>query len=329
MAMRVAESKAPGSVKGCTVYTTLEPCHHQGRTGPCDQAVIDAGVARVVVAVLDPDEKVAGQGVAHIKAAGIAVTTGVAEAEGKASLREYLHHRNTGRPYTVLKAALSLDGKIACSDGSSQWITGEAARADGHFLRARSQAILVGSGTATTDSPSLTTRVGDEVFGAAGVLPPSNPSLRVVLDSQGKVTTGPLLDTSAAPTLIFTSNAAPAAVVDGWRAAGVQVCVVPAADAADGAGLSLTAVLDELGSRGILQLLVEGGSAVHANFLRSNLANEICMYKGATALGDSAKSWITSDLTATIADARFWHLRSARVIGNDVCMEYEIRASKL
>ena len=329
--MRDAEARAAGSVKGCTVYTTLEPCHHQGRTGPCDQALIDAGVARVAVSVLDPDEKVAGQGVAHIKAAGIAVVTAVAQAEGKAALREYLHHRNTGRPYTVLKAALSLDGKIACGDGSSQWITGEAARADGHVLRARSQAILVGSGTAATDAPSLTTRVVDEVYDALGVLPPSNASLRVVLDSTGATVAGSLLDTSSAPTLIFTSDAAPATVVEGWKAAGVQVCVVPAADAAaaGGSGLSLAAVLDELGARGILQLLVEGGSAVHASFLRSNLVDEIYMYKGATALGGSAKSWIAADLTATIADAKFWHLRSARVLGNDVCMEYELRGSKL
>jgi diaminohydroxyphosphoribosylaminopyrimidine deaminase/5-amino-6-(5-phosphoribosylamino)uracil reductase len=304
---------------------------------------------KVVLSVLDPDIKVAGQGVKAIQDAGIPVTTGVCSAEGRAALKEYLHHRSTGRPYTVLKAALSLDGKIACADNTSQWITGEEARADGHLLRARSQAILIGSGTALADSPKLTTRVAAELMDERGQIAPASPSLRVVLDSAGKVVTGPLMDTALAPTLIFTTAAAPEASLAVWKAAGVDVCVVPANPAAadrvcgDGAaaagegvgtsagarGLSLTAVLYELGSRGILQLLVEGGAAVHSQFLKHNLVDEIHMYKGATVLGSSAKPWVAGELAGTIADAKFWHLRTTRVLGNDVCMEYEVRGSKL
>jgi diaminohydroxyphosphoribosylaminopyrimidine deaminase/5-amino-6-(5-phosphoribosylamino)uracil reductase len=174
----LALERAGEAAHGATLYTTLEPCAHHGRTGPCTGAIVRAGVARVVIAVLDPDPLVAGQGVEQLRAAGVDVTTGVAEAAVAEQLRAYLHHRRTGRPYVVCKLAATLDGRIAAPDGTSQWITGAAARADAHRLRAESGAVIVGAGTVRTDDPSLTVRD----FVAAGDVPARGlDPVRVVL----------------------------------------------------------------------------------------------------------------------------------------------------
>jgi len=157
-AERVALSAAGRDAAGATLYTTLEPCSHYGRTGPCTDAIIEAGVSRVVVGVVDPDDQVAGTGVATLRAAGITVDIGVGEEQVTAQLRPYLHHRRTGRPWVILKLAATLDGRTAAPDGTSQWITGPEARADGHRLRAMSDAILVGAGTLRADNPSLDVR---------------------------------------------------------------------------------------------------------------------------------------------------------------------------
>jgi len=157
-AERVALDAAGRDAAGATLYTTLEPCAHHGRTGPCTDAIIEAGVSRVVVGVVDPDEQVAGTGIEQLRQAGITVDIGVGEEQINEQLRPYLHHRRTGRPWVILKLAATLDGRTAARDGTSQWITGPEARADGHRLRALSDAILVGAGTIRADDPSLTVR---------------------------------------------------------------------------------------------------------------------------------------------------------------------------
>src|SRR5947209_6310347 len=159
-AERVAlDAVGPGAdLRSAAVYTTLEPCSHHGRTPPCADALIDAGVGRVVVGIEDPDPQVAGEGIARLRNAGVDVTVGVLADEIGAQLAPYLKHRRTGRPWVVLKLAATLDGRTAAPDGTSQWITGEPARADAHRLRADSDAVLVGAGTVRTDDPSLTVR---------------------------------------------------------------------------------------------------------------------------------------------------------------------------
>jgi diaminohydroxyphosphoribosylaminopyrimidine deaminase/5-amino-6-(5-phosphoribosylamino)uracil reductase len=156
-----AARAAGGEVKtrGAVVYVTLEPCAHVGRTGPCAEALVTAGVRRVVVAVADPDPLVAGAGLAHLRDAGVAVELGCRGGEVADRLTPYLHHRRTGRPWVILKLAATLDGRTAAADGTSQWITGPEARADAHRLRSESQAVVVGSGTVATDDPALTTRL--------------------------------------------------------------------------------------------------------------------------------------------------------------------------
>ena len=171
-ALRHAGDKA----KGATLVVTLEPCCHTGRTGPCVEAIVAAGITKVIVGITDPDQRVSGQGIEFLKEAGIEVITGVEEEAVTQQLAPYIWHRKTGRPYVVAKIASTLDGIVAMADGSSKWITSEAARQDSHLLRAQSQAILVGAGTVRSDNPELTARLGDIIL----------EPLRVVLGSVAK-----------------------------------------------------------------------------------------------------------------------------------------------
>lgn len=271
----VAALAAAGpAARGATLYTTLEPCAHHGRTPPCVAAVLAAGVRRVVVGVLDPDPQVAGQGVAALREAGVEVVVGVRADRVAEQLAPYLKHRRTGRPWVVLKLAATLDGRTAAADGSSRWITGEAARHDAHRLRARSDAVLVGAGTVRSDDPALTVRLDPP--------PPAQP-LRVVL--------------GRAP--------------EGAR-------VHPAVELAGDLG----AVLDELGSRGVLQLLVEGGPRVAHQFHAGGLVDRYVVYLApAVAGGDDGPPLFAGPGAATVDDLWRGRLLSVERLGDDVRLE--------
>jgi diaminohydroxyphosphoribosylaminopyrimidine deaminase/5-amino-6-(5-phosphoribosylamino)uracil reductase len=262
---RVAGSTA----RNATVYVTLEPCAHHGRTPPCTDALIAAGVRRVVVGVLDPDPQVSGRGVRQLRDAGIEVEVGVAAAEVNAVLRPYLAHRRRGRPWVVLKLAATLDGRIAAPDGSSQWVTGPAARRDVHQLRAESDAILVGAGTVRADDPSLTVR---DVAG--------RDPLRVVL---GRPPDG--------------ARVHPALVHDG----------------------ALEPLLDELGRRGVVQLLVEGGARVAGSFHRSGLVDQYVLYLAPALLGgDDGVPLFAGPGAASLAAAWRGRIADLRRLGPDL-----------
>ena len=191
----VALNAAAHHAQDSTLFSTLEPCNHTGRTGPCTQAIIDAGVSRVVVGTLDPDSKVSGSGVQQLRDAGLTVDVGVLEQEVKQQLAAYLHHRATGRPFVVLKMASTIDGRIAATDGSSKWITGETARKRVHQLRAESDAIVVGAGTVRADDPSLTVRDADGPSPRRIVLGTIDASAKVHPCTQWTGTLPDLLDT--------------------------------------------------------------------------------------------------------------------------------------
>jgi diaminohydroxyphosphoribosylaminopyrimidine deaminase/5-amino-6-(5-phosphoribosylamino)uracil reductase len=257
---------------GATVYVTLEPCSHHGRTPPCADALIDAGVGRVVVALQDPDAKVAGQGIARLRAAGIAVDVGTGGAAAEEQLAPYVKHRTTGRPWVLLKLAATLDGRTAAPDGSSRWITGAAARADAHRLRAESDAVIVGAGTVRTDDPSLTVRDVD-----------GRDPLRVVL--------------GAAPT-----------------AAKVHPCVELSG--------SLPEVLDELGRRGVVQAMIEGGAAVAGQFHRERLVDHYVIYLAPALFGgDDARPLLAGPGAATIDDLWRGRITNVERLGDDVKIE--------
>jgi diaminohydroxyphosphoribosylaminopyrimidine deaminase/5-amino-6-(5-phosphoribosylamino)uracil reductase len=300
---------------GATAFCTLEPCDHHGNTPPCTQALLAAGVVRIVVAVEDPDPKVAGRGFTRLRAAGLDVLDGVGRGEAERDLAPYLHHRRSGRAYVVAKVASSLDGRTAAADGSSRWITGEAARADAHELRADSQAIVVGAYTAITDQPALTVR---DV-----AAPPLRAPLRVLLDAYGRVPAiGPLFDTSLAPTLVITTDAAASDAVDAWRAAGAKVETVGAG--AGGHGVDLDAALAVLGREHVLQALVEGGANLHAAFLREGHVQRLVTYVAPTILGTRGHPAFALDGPETIVDAPRFTLVDVTRLGPDVRLDYEV-----
>ncbi len=273
-----ALAAAGEAARGSTLYVTLEPCAHHGRTPPCSDAIIAAGVARVVVGIEDPDELVAGRGLAALRAAGIDVTVGVAADEVAEQLAPYCKHRRTGQPWVVLKMAASLDGRTAAPDGTSRWITGEAARRDAHRLRALSDAVLVGAGTVRVDDPTLTVRLGDEDGAEQRVQP-----LRVVLGQ--------------APS---TAKVRPALELAG----------------------NLGDVLTELGRRGVLQLLVEGGATVAHDFHAAGLVDRYVLYLAPVLFGgDDGRPIFAGTGAGTIGDVWKGRIVSIEQLGEDLRVE--------
>ena len=267
-------------LKGATVYVTLEPCSHHGRTPPCADALVAAGVARVVSALEDPDPRVKGQGHAKLKAAGIAVDVGEGAAQAAEINVGFLLRVKEGRPLFHLKFAGSLDGRIATASGESKWITGEAARADGQRLRATHDAILVGIGTAVADDPELTCRLP----GLAGRSP-----VRIVLDSKARLAPTSKLATTArqVPVWLVCTSAAPAAAREVLQKAGVEIVEV----AAGGDGrVDVAAAGQALGARGLTRVLVEGGGQVAAAFLEAGLVDRISSYRAGLVLGGDGRS---------------------------------------
>ncbi len=308
----IALASAGDAAEGATAYVTLEPCDHRARTAPCTDALVEAGVARVVAALEDPDPRVGGRGVARLRRAGVAVEVGLGGDAAAASLRPYLHQRTTGRPWCVLKAAVSLDGRSAAADGSSRWITGPEARADAHRLRAGSQAVVVGSGTALADRPRLTVRDSDER--------PSRPPWRVVLDARGRVPAeGPLFDLEAAPTTVVTTAGAPAEVVAAWKDRGAEVEVV--APGSRG-GVDTAEALEVLGRRGVVQALVEGGARLHGALLGADAVDELVLYVSGLVLGDSGRPLAAGLDVGSIGEARGYELADVARLGDDVRLRY-------
>ncbi len=276
----VALDAAGPDAVGATLVCTLEPCSHHGRTPPCTEAILAAGIRRVVVAIADPDPLVAGSGLDALRRAGLDVDVGLLAGDADALLAPYLHHRRTGRPYVICKLAMSADGGIAAADGTSQWITGEAARGDAHRLRAESDAILVGAGTVRADDPALTVR---HVAG-------SDP-LRVVLGSAPP-------DARVHPCIEWSGG--------------------------------LEELLDDLGARGVVQLMVEGGARVVGSFHAAGLVDRYVLYLAPALFGGSdAMTAIGTATASTIGD--IWRGRFDRIgrVGDDLRIELVPRSSPL
>ena len=294
-------------LKGATVYVSLEPCSHHGRTPPCADALVAAGVARVVSALEDPDPRVKGQGHARLKEAGIAVEVGEGAAQAAEINAGFLLRVLEGRPLFHLKLASSLDGRIATASGESRWITGEAARADGQRLRATHDAILVGSGTAAADDPDLTCRLP----GLAGRSP-----LRIVLDSKARLSPTSKLATTArqVPVWLVCTSAAPAAAREMLNEAGVEIVEVSAGG--DGR-VDVAAAGQALGARGLTRVLVEGGGQVAAAFLKAGLVDRISSYRAGLVLGGDGRSAVGELGFNRLDFAPRFRLVSARSLAGD------------
>ncbi|HVB91733.1 MAG TPA: bifunctional diaminohydroxyphosphoribosylaminopyrimidine deaminase/5-amino-6-(5-phosphoribosylamino)uracil reductase RibD [Acidimicrobiales bacterium] len=271
----VALTQAGARARGATLFTTLEPCVHQGRTPPCTAAIVEAGVARVVIGLEDPDPQVAGRGIAALRAGGLEVTVGVAADAVGEQLAPYLKHRTTGQPWVILKLAASFDARTAAPDGSSHWITGPDARQDVHRLRARSDAVLVGAGTVRADDPALTVRLADRSSEAQ--------PLRVVLGTAPP-------DARVQPALELSGD--------------------------------LGEVLRELGRRGVLQLLVEGGARVAHDFHAAGLVDRYVIYLAPALFGgDDGRPLFSGTGAGTIDDVWRGKLVSVERLGDDLRVE--------
>lgn len=304
-----ALARAGARAKGATAYVTLEPCCHQGETPPCTNALIAAGVARVVIANADPDDRVDGGGIAALEEAGIEVVNGILEAEAGKINAGYFKRNLTGLPYIALKTASSLDGRIALANGRSQWITGEQARRYGHLLRASYDAVLVGSGTVLTDDPQLTCRL-------PGYTSESPQPVRVVLDRRLRIALDAVLVSTAqtTPTWIITGTQAEADKVGALKAAGVKV--LTAADPSDHAFARAAASL--LAERGLTRILIEGGGQVAASFLHDGLIDRIYALRAPKVIGDDGRPAMAALELTQLSEAPVFKRHEIREFGPDI-----------
>ncbi|MEK7349261.1 MAG: bifunctional diaminohydroxyphosphoribosylaminopyrimidine deaminase/5-amino-6-(5-phosphoribosylamino)uracil reductase RibD, partial [Nitrospirota bacterium] len=314
----IALNQAGSRANGATLYVTLEPCCHLlKRTPPCVPAVIQSGVRQVVVAMVDPNPSVKGRGIAAFRRAGIMVTTGTAQEEAAQLNRAYLHWVRTGRPYVILKAGMTLDGKIATAKGESRWITGPRARQEAHRLRSQVDAVVVGVGTVIHDDPALTARLSDRPLKLA----PKQP-LRVVLDS--RLRTSPTARICAkqdqAKTLIVTTSRA-SRPRHPFERAGVEILSLSKKKGR----VSLSALMTVLGKRGITSVLIEGGSTINAAVLREKLVNHVLFYVAPTLLGgQDAKAVIGDRSPERLAQALTLRHVTVRRIGDDMVVEGDL-----
>jgi diaminohydroxyphosphoribosylaminopyrimidine deaminase / 5-amino-6-(5-phosphoribosylamino)uracil reductase len=312
----LALDEAGPLARGATLYVNLEPCAHHGRTAPCSAAIVRAEVGRVVAAIVDPNPLVNGRGLAALRAAGIAVTDGVLSGEARALNAPFLSTHERGRPWVTLKAAQSLDGRIAAASGSSTWVTGEAARRYAHRLRFRHDAICVGAGTVRRDDPNLTIRLpGVEAVRRRVVIAP-----RCGLDPAAKVF---LRETShAPPTRVYVAAGCPEAELARLRGAAELVPVGSAA-----AGLDLALVLADLHRIGVQSLLVEGGGKTLGAFVSAGLVDDVVLFVADRFFGAGDATPVI-DMPAASEPGASWRFRRSATIplGPDVALVGRLEA---
>jgi diaminohydroxyphosphoribosylaminopyrimidine deaminase/5-amino-6-(5-phosphoribosylamino)uracil reductase len=308
-----ALTQAGEQARGGTAYVTLEPCAHHGQTPPCAQALIDASIARVVAAVEDPDARVSGRGLDLLRRAGIAVTSDVCKEEAQDINFGFFTRLRHGRPMVTLKLATSLDGRIALASGESRWITDEAARRRGHWLRATHDAVLIGAGTALSDDPQLTCRLPG--------LEHRSP-IRVLIDPNLRVPTTAKLyrEARTAPLWVIAAPSAPETELGRRRDAGAELLKL--GTGADGRPVA-SAILSALGSRGITRLLVEGGSRMATALLEAGLVDRIAWFRAPVLIGaDGLPATALLGLDRLSAAPRF-HLAGVERLGPDLLESYE------
>ena len=301
-----ALAQAGAAARGATAYISLEPCAHHGRTPPCTDALVGAGVARVVTALTDPDPRVCGGGHARLRAAGVEVCETVLEPEARAANAGFLMRMAQGRPRVTLKLAMTLDGRIATAAGESRWITGAQARRAVHAMRARHDAVLVGAGTARADDPDL--RVRDLGVAAQPVRLVADP--RLSLSPEGR------LGRSAGETPVWMLHGAqaPAAAQAAWAATGARLIAV----GQTAQGLDPAAMLQALGAQGLTWLLCEGGGLLAASLLRAGLVDELAVFAAGRLLGAEARPGVGPLGLERLAEAPGFTLAELRPVGDDV-----------
>lgn len=299
---------------GATMYVTLEPCSHHGRTGPCADAIIEAGVKKVVVAMEDPNPLVAGNGIAKLRQAGIEVVEGVLTQRAMRMNEVFIKWITTRMPFVVLKTAMTLDGKIATYSGHSQWITGEDARQHGHVLRDQYDAILAGIGTVLADNPALTTRLPHKEG--------RNP-VRIIVDSLARTPLdAQVVNDGLARTIIAVTEASDPKKCKDLIAKGIEILVVPTGNG----GIDLQHLFRELGAREITSILVEGGASVNASVLQAGLADKVCWFIAPKIVGGhAAPGPVGGEGVAFLQDAWKVSKMTAEFVGQDLMISGYLR----
>ncbi len=292
--------------RGATMFVTLEPCHHHGRTPPCDAAVIAAGIKRVVIALRDPDPRTSGQGIAALAGAGITVETGALESEAHELNIGFVSRHVRGRPWVRMKVAASLDGKTALLNGSSRWLTGEAARTDGHRWRARACAVLTGIGTVRDDDPQLTVRN----------VPTSRQPLRIVVDSRLEIAPGARI-LAGGGALIVCAKEDKATMTQLGRS-GAEVIVVPDTTGTAPGKVGLAALLETLGRRGINELHVEAGYKLNGSLIAAGCVDELVVYLAPCLLGDRSRGMADMAALTDLGARHALTIRDVAKIGADI-----------
>lgn len=308
-----ALTQAGEKARGADIYVTLEPCSHHGKTPPCAEALIAAGIKSAYVGVVDPNPLVAGNGIKKLKEAGIEVQTGILELECHQLIKPFFKHITTGLPFTIYKAAMTLDGNTATISGDSKWVSGEKSRQQVHQLRDRVEAIMVGIGTVLNDDPLLNTRLSDGK---------GRDPLRVVVDSQLLINPEcrMLRQKSAAKTLIATISTNQKKIST-LQKIGVEICVLPA----DSEQVSLPALWRELGLRNVQKLLLEGGSKLAESALKKGLIDQIMLFIAPKLLGGSSSfSVFSGSGCATMAEAIQLENMSSTQIGEDLMLTGDV-----
>lgn len=298
-------SAPEGSAKGATLYVTLEPCCHFGRTPPCTDAIINSGIKRVVIGMKDPNPLVSGKGIGILKRKGIEVASGILEADCINLNRPYIKYIQTKLPFVTLKLASTLDGKIATSTGESKWITGEAARRHVHKMRSAVDAIMAGSGTIIKDDPELTVRL------AKG----KNPR-RVILDSSFSVPLTSKVFKGEAP-IVFTTKAASAEKIEKACGLGAEVIILPKIKD----GVDIKKALQELGKREITSVLVEGGGRLAASLLKNGMADKLALFLAPMLIGAEGLPSIGGLGVKALNKAIRLKSISSKMIGSDILIE--------
>lgn len=306
-----ALAMAGSASRGATAYVTLEPCSHTGQTPPCAEALIAAGIARVVVAQQDPDPRVNGAGLSRLRAAGIEITLGVCAEEAAETLGGFFSKVAAGRPAVTLKLASTLDGRIATRTGQSQWITGPAARRAAHALRGGHDAVLAGAGTVLADDPDLTCRIAG--FAA-------QPAVRVILDTHLRIPLVSRLVATAglAPVWVLHGPGADAARIAALTEAGLRCVSLPLA----GAGVSIEAALQSLGAAGLTRVLAEGGARIAASLLRADLVDRIAWFHAPAVMGGDGLPAVQAMGTEVLAAMRRFRRVAERSLGDDLLTDY-------
>lgn len=321
-----ALQQAGDRARGADVYVTLEPCCHHGRTPPCTEALISAGVSRVVAAMEDPNPRMAGKGLGQLRDSGILVQAGVLKDQAEQLNPGFVQRMHSGKPLVRCKLAMSLDGRTALANGESRWISGEAARRDVQYWRARSSAVLTGIGTVLADDPAMTVRLEPPLTAGSDCGVEIRQPLRIVLDSRLRIPANARILKQPGRTYVFTLETKDKVATAKLEAAGASIDYVP--PSSHGPGIELSIVIERLARMGINELWVEAGPTLSGALLQAGLIDELIIYVAPLLMGDGARGLFHLPQISSLTECTTLEILDVRAVGSDWRVSARVRKSQ-